>query len=89
MVACLAVHGRIGTLRGPGVYVVKLTRERGPRGRRLDDDNLRAGMKAVRDGVADALGVDDGSDRVRWEYDDVPASAWGVLVHVRVEAPAR
>ena len=36
--------------------------------RRLDDDNLRGALKAVRDGVADALHVDDGSDVVLWDY---------------------
>lgn len=34
----------------------------------LDDDNLRSALKAVRDGIADALGVDDRDPRVRWEY---------------------
>lgn len=36
--------------------------------RKLDGDNLQRGFKAVRDGVADALGVDDGSDRITWQY---------------------
>lgn len=37
--------------------------------RRLDDDNLRGALKACRDGVADALGVDDRDPRVAWAYD--------------------
>ncbi len=36
--------------------------------RRLDGDNLQGALKSVRDGVADRLGVDDGSPLVRWEY---------------------
>lgn len=36
--------------------------------RELDDDNLSGGFKAVRDGVADALGVDDKDKRVTWRY---------------------
>ena len=36
--------------------------------RKLDSDNLQGALKAVRDGVADALGLDDGSARYRWEY---------------------
>jgi hypothetical protein len=36
--------------------------------RELDDDNLRGALKAVRDGVADALGVDDRDNRVTWLY---------------------
>lgn len=35
---------------------------------KLDDDNLSSGFKSTRDGVADALGIDDGSARVRWTY---------------------
>ena len=36
--------------------------------RPLDDDNLRSALKAVRDGVADWLGVPDNDPRIRWEY---------------------
>lgn len=36
--------------------------------RALDDDNLRGALKACRDGVADALGIDDRDSRVKWEY---------------------
>ena len=36
--------------------------------RRLDSDNLAGSLKAVRDGVADALGIDDGSSRIEWRY---------------------
>lgn len=35
----------------------------------LDDDNLASGFKAARDGIADAMGIDDGSKRIKWEYD--------------------
>ena len=34
--------------------------------RTLDDDNLASGFKATRDGIADWLGIDDGSKRLRW-----------------------
>lgn len=36
--------------------------------RRLDDDNLVASAKHLRDGIADRLGVDDADSRVVWEY---------------------
>lgn len=37
--------------------------------RKLDEgDNLNMSMKAIRDGIADWLGIDDGSDLVKWEY---------------------
>ena len=37
--------------------------------RRLDTDNLAAGFKALRDGIADRLGVDDADPRVEWRYE--------------------
>lgn len=37
-------------------------------GRKRDSDGVVASLKAVRDGVADALGIDDGDERVQWEY---------------------
>ena len=37
--------------------------------RALDDDNLRGAFKAVRDGVADALGIRDNDPRVKFEYE--------------------
>ncbi len=36
--------------------------------RPLDDDNLRGALKAVRDGVADAFGLDDRNPQLRFEY---------------------
>lgn len=34
----------------------------------LDGDNLQSGFKATRDGVADWLGINDGSPRLQWSY---------------------
>jgi hypothetical protein len=50
---------------GPGRYTVTLTRI-APR--KLDSDNNVSAMKATRDGVADWLGIDDGSAYVEWKY---------------------
>lgn len=36
--------------------------------RQLDDDNLRSGFKALRDGIADRLGVPDNDPRIEWRY---------------------
>jgi hypothetical protein len=62
---------------GP-LVVVTLTRV-APR--ELDDDNLRGALKGVRDQVACALGVDDRSRLVRWEYAQAKGEA-AVLVEV-------
>jgi hypothetical protein len=48
-----------------GPVVVTLTRI-APR--KMDDDGAIASLKAVRDGVADWLGVDDGSHLITWRY---------------------
>jgi hypothetical protein len=46
--------------------VVRMTRLSA---RELDDDNLRGALKAVRDGIADALGLKSDRDpRVEWRY---------------------
>lgn len=56
-----AAGGGVKVLKAP--ITVTLTRV-APR--RLDDDNLTGAFKAVRDGVADWLGVDDGDPCLRW-----------------------
>jgi hypothetical protein len=58
-----------------------------PAGTPLDDDNLAAALKPVRDEVARFLGVNDGSAQVRW----LPMQcrgAWGVrvVIFVRTES---
>lgn len=68
---------------GP-LLVVTLTRV-APR--ELDDDNLRGALKGVRDQVASALGVDDRSRLVRWEYGQEKGEA-SVRVDVAREQPA-
>lgn len=36
--------------------------------RRMDDDNLVASLKPLRDAIARSLGIDDGDSRVVWQY---------------------
>lgn len=52
--------------------------------RRLDGDNLQSGFKALRDGIADRLGVDDADPRVRWEYDQVRGQHKEYAARVRI-----
>ena len=53
-------------LRGIALPVVVTLTRIAPRA--LDGDNLQASCKNVRDGVADALGVDDRTPLVTWVY---------------------
>jgi len=50
-----------------------------PSRRHFDDDNLVAAFKSGRDGVADALGVDDHGFRPQYEFADEPIK-WGKVV---------
>jgi hypothetical protein len=48
------------------------------------EDNLTAGFKAVRDGIADALALNDRDARLRWHYEQVKhgRGVYGVKVHL-------
>lgn len=59
-------HREPGTSAEPSWSVLVTLVRLAPR--MLDDDNLRGALKSVRDGVADALGVDDRDPRVEWKY---------------------
>ena len=53
--------------------------------RKLDDDNLARSGKAIRDGIADALGIDDGSDAIKWQYSQRKGAPREYAVHVSIE----
>lgn len=61
--------------------VVRLTRLSAGK---MDDDGLAASQKGVRDGIAKALGVDDGSVAIRFEYSQykVKPRVYGVRVTI-------
>ena len=65
---------------------VTLTRVH-PAGRAIrdEDDNLRAAFKATKDGVADALGLDDASrnqgGRIEWVYNQI-VGPWGIRITI-------
>lgn len=71
-------------LRGKKIQlpcVVKLTRI-GPKP--LDGDNWQSGAKFIRDIIAQKLGVDDGSDQVRWEYEQMPVGIREYAVKISI-----
>lgn len=49
-----------------------------------DDDNVRAGAKAVRDQIAATLEVDDGDPRIRFKYEQERSKTHGVRVRMEV-----
>jgi len=74
--AALASHG---VPRPP--LVIRLTRIAE---RSLDSDNLAGAFKAVRDGIADALGIDDGDQRLTWLYQQEKADRGTYQVRVEI-----
>ncbi len=74
-----------GALHGAGVtapITVTITRVAPSNG--LDDDNLVGSAKGVRDGVADALGIDDRDPRVTWCYAQRRAKKGDWSVEIRI-----
>lgn len=54
--------------------------------RQLDDDNLAGSAKHVRDGIADALGIDDRDMRVQWMYGQMAGGVGRYSCMVRIDA---
>lgn len=50
----------------------------------LDGDNLPGACKAIRDGIADKLGIKDNDPRVLWSYEQekVAKGRWGVRIEL-------
>lgn len=80
-----ALQARIRTLPFP--LVITMTRI-APRP--LDSDNLPPSMKSIRDGISDALKIDDRDPRVEWEYrqEKRKPKEYAVLVEVITAAGA-
>jgi hypothetical protein len=55
--------------KGPSLLPGRVVVLRRVSPRALDGDGLQAALKSVRDGIADALGINDGSDAVTWKYE--------------------
>lgn len=55
--------------------------------RQMDSDNLAGAFKAVRDHLADVIGVDDGSDKVSWHYRQRKGQPKEHAVEIRIEKP--
>lgn len=71
------------TVQDDGSLIVTLARI-SPRA--LDDDNLQSAFKAVRDGVADAIGVKDNDPRVSWRYEQRKGKPKEQAIEIRIEA---
>lgn len=83
----VVAHAR-GTLRGP--RLVRFIRVMGPREREYDDDNLKGGLKPIRDLLSvgtkrnRGLGVilDDRKETARFEYAQVRGPAPATIIEV-------
>lgn len=70
---------RAPDLLGAPAYRVLITRIGK---RKLDGDNLQRSAKAVRDGIAKVLEIDDGDDRIRWDYAQSIGERFGVRIEI-------
>lgn len=65
-----------------GVSIIRIGK------RTLDSDNLQGACKSFRDGIADALGVDDGdTSKVKWRYGQQKGLDYKVRVEIREGKP--
>lgn len=74
--------GRTKLKRGP-YLVVTITRLSAGE---LDDDNLRAGCKHIRDGIADAFKLNDRDPMLRWLYVQERCAAKSYSIRVTIES---
>ena len=59
-----------------------------PDKRKRDDDGLISSFKPYRDGIADALGIDDNRFRTQVEVKDTTVKAGRVIVRIMQQPPA-
>jgi hypothetical protein len=78
IVACYAACGYDVHQVTPPVVVTITRMGKGT----LDSDGAVISAKHVRDGIADALGVDDGDPRVTWVVKQERAKEWAVRVEI-------
>lgn len=62
-----------------GAFVVRLVRFGK---RRMDSDGLAISFKAVRDGIAAAMGIDDGDQRIDWQYSQEIGKTYSVTITI-------
>lgn len=81
--ACLVVRSQLG--RDPRPCTVTLTRLSSAT---MDDDNLPGAAKAIRDGIADAIGVPDNDPAIRWQYAQERCKRGHYGMRVKIEPAA-
>lgn len=62
-----------------GHYKITLTRFGK---RKMDGDGVQASFKHVRDGIADALGINDGDDRLEWVYAQCSSKKYYISINI-------
>lgn len=81
--AMILSRTHLGTVMAEFPILIRLTRI-SPGMVAMDDDNLPRALKAVRDGICDALGIDDGDvAKIRFEYEQkFKLKRWAVVVTI-------
>lgn len=66
---------------------ITLTRIYTKRGRPFDTDGCAAAFKGVRDGIADKIGIDDGSPLLTWAYKQEQGKEFGIIIDIKASEP--
>lgn len=77
------------SFRSPPLDVPRAVRITRIASRKLDPGNLAASQKHVQDGVADWMGIDDGSPLVSWDYAQERGAPKEFAVRIEVVVGAR
>jgi len=83
--ACVHCLGHVFRAYGSILPATVTLTRLGPR--TLDSDNCAGAMKHIRDGVADAIGVDDGDERYDWQYRQEKSKTYGVRIEIHPTHP--
>ena len=81
-IACLFTQARLELPLAELPKSITLTRI-APR--RLDTGNLAVAMKAVQDGICDALEINDGDRRIKWHYEQEKGKEYAVRVTLNAD----
>jgi hypothetical protein len=84
--AGIITRSKLEQVRESPPFVVMLVRV-APR--ELDDDNLRGALKGVRDGIADAFGINDRDPMVKWDYGQEKRTKAPAGVRITIMSQAR
>ena len=83
--AHIGMHSARDKIRKSSHITIHMTRLIAKGRVELDTDNLQRALKAIRDGIADALQIDDGDRKLTWAYAQEKSKEAGVNVQITMD----